>query len=243
MSEIPVVGSWVRMVEIHPKMKERLAAFFADPRIKGHVSVSSGCRTYAQQKELYRKYKAGTGNLAANPDRTFGPSGKYRGSWHLEQTDGFAYAVDFRIIGNISTSVVNKIAAEYGLVKTVPSEWWHHQGFGYVAKTGKYGWYPAPMMLGKEDKALAKAKPLEKPSQPPSTSMPLVKRGSRGAHVKMLQTKLSELGFRVSKDPKKTGIDGIAGRMTIGALKRFQKSRKLTVDGLCGKNTWKALGL
>ena len=120
-------------------MKERLAAFFADPRIKGHVAVSSGCRTYAQQKELYRKYKAGTGNLAANPDRTFGPGNKYRGSWHLEQTDGFAYAVDFRIIGNIGTSVVNKIAAEYGLVKTVSIEWWHHQGFGYVAKTGKYG--------------------------------------------------------------------------------------------------------
>ena len=152
MSAIPVAGNWVRLKEIHPKMKERLEAFFADPRIKGKVVVSSGCRTYAQQKELYRKYKAGNGNLAANPDRTFGPGGKYRGSWHLEQKDGFAYAADFRIIGKISTGDVNRIAKEYGLEKTVPSEWWHHQAFGYTGKG--YGWYPAPAMKGKETKRL-----------------------------------------------------------------------------------------
>ena len=243
MSAIPVAGNWVRLKEIHPKMKERLEHFFADPRIKGKVCVSSGCRTYAQQKELYRKYRAGTGNLAANPDRTFGPGGKYRGSWHLEQKDGFAYAVDLRVIGAISTATVNKIAREYGLEKTVPSEWWHHQAFGYVAETGKYGWYPAPAMEGKENKSLTRAKALEKPPQPPPSTMPLVKRGSRGAHVKVLQTKLAALGFRLAKNPKRSGIDGIAGRMTIAALKRFQKSRGLKVDGLCGKNTWKALGV
>ena len=60
MTAIPVAGSWVRLKEIHPLMKQRLTAFFADPRIKGAVVVSSGCRTYANQKELYRKYKAGT---------------------------------------------------------------------------------------------------------------------------------------------------------------------------------------
>ena len=58
MSTIPVAGNWVRLKEIHPLMKRRLEAFFADPRIKGKVVVSSGCRTYANQKELYRKYKA-----------------------------------------------------------------------------------------------------------------------------------------------------------------------------------------
>ena len=238
---IPTVGSWVRLKEIHPKMKERLEHFFDDPRIKGKVKVSSGCRTYAQQKELYRRYKAGTGNLAANPDRTFGPSGKFRGSWHLEQKDGFAYAVDFRIVRKIRTSQVNKIAAEYGLAKTVPSEWWHHQAFGHTGG-GKYGWYPAPAMKGKEDKSLTRAKAPAPLKQPESKAMPLVKRGSRGAHVKAMQKKLTELGFRVSKNPKYSGIDGIAGSLTIAALKRFQKSRKLVADGLCGKNTWKALG-
>ena len=251
MSAIPVAGNWVRLKEIHPLMKQRLTAFFADPRIKGAVVVSSGCRTYANQKELFRKYKAGTfPNVVANPDRKHGPGGKFQGSFHMTQPNapeaqglkGWAYAADFRIVGKISTTEVNKIAAEYGLARTVPSEWWHHQAYGNIGG-GKYGWYKPTSTTYKDDPKLKKAATLETPTQPPASSMPLVKRGSRGAHVKVLQTKLSKLGFRVSKNPKYSGIDGIAGSMTIAALKRFQKSRNLTVDGLCGKNTWKALEL
>ena len=250
MSTIPVAGNWVRLKEIHPLMKRRLAAFFADPRIKGKVVVSSGCRTYANQKELYRKYKAGTfPNVVADPDRKHGPGGKFQGSFHMTQPNapeaqglkGWAYAVDFRIVGKISTGQVNSISAEFGLVKTVPSEWWHHQAYGNLG--GKYGWYKPTSTTYKDDAKLKKAATIEPPTQPSASSMPLVKRGSRGAHVKVLQTKLSELGFRVSKNPKYSGIDGIAGSMTIAALKRFQKSRKITVDGLCGKQSWKALGL
>jgi N-acetylmuramoyl-L-alanine amidase len=47
----------------------------------------------------------------------------------------------------------------------------------------------------------------------------------------MMQTQLNKKGFRLS-------VDGIAGPQTIGALKKFQKSKGLVVDGLCGKNTW-----
>tara|TARA_R110000823_G_scaffold95816_5_gene208889 strand:- start:626 stop:1450 length:825 start_codon:yes stop_codon:yes gene_type:complete len=249
MSAIPVAGNWVRLKEIHPLMKKRLEAFFADPRIKEKIVVSSGCRTYSSQKELFRKYKAGTfPNVVADPDRKHGPGGKFQGSFHMampnapEGLRGYAYAVDFRIVGKISTSQVNKIAAEFGLVRTVPSEWWHHQAYGNLGG-GKYGWYKPTSTTYKDDAKLKKAATIEPPAQPPASSMPLVKRGSRGAHVKVLQTKLSKLGFRVSKNPKYSGIDGIAGSMTIAALKRFQKSRSLTVDGLCGKNTWKALGL
>ena len=242
MTNLPTTSKWVRLTELHPKFVERLEHFFNDPRIKNKVAIVSGCRTYAQQKELYRRYRAGTGNLAANPDRRFGPKGKYRGSWHLEQEDGFAYAVDLRIIGKLSWATLHAVAKEYGIIKTVPSENWHMQSFGHVGN-GKYGWWPAPAMEGKENKSLTRAKAPEKPKQPEAKAMPLVKRGSRGAHVKVMQQKLTALGFRVSRNPKKPGIDGIAGSMTIAALKRFQKSRGLKVDGYCGRNTWRALGL
>ena len=46
---IPTVSSRVNVKDLHPKFKQRLEAFFADPRIKGKVSVSSGVRTYQQQ--------------------------------------------------------------------------------------------------------------------------------------------------------------------------------------------------
>ena len=238
MADLPKTSKWVRLTELHPKFIERLEHLLLhDDRVKGRAKIVSGCRTYQQQKELYRKYKAGTGNLAANPDRRFGPNNKFRGSWHLEQEDGYAYAVDIRLSG-LSWTDFHAIAKEYGILKTVPSENWHMQPYGYL--NGKWQWFPAPAMKGKEDKTLTKAPPPPAPAIVAKT-MPTVRRGSRGEHVKVMQKKLTDLGFRVSKHPKKSGIDGIAGRMTIAALKRFQLSRKLKADGLCGKLTWKAL--
>ena len=105
----------------------------------------SGTRTYAQQAYLYKKYKSGRGNLAANPDRKL--RNGFQGSYHMSQPafDNWGYAVDFRIVGRISTGEVNKIAAEYGMVKTVASEWWHHQPCRVSG--GKMDWFP---MKGKE---------------------------------------------------------------------------------------------
>ena len=240
MTDLPTTSKWVRLTELHPKFIERLEHLLLhDSRVKGRAKIVSGCRTYQQQFELYRRYRAGTGNLAANPDRRFGPNNKFRGSWHLEQEDGYAYAVDIRLSG-LSWKDFHAIAKEYGILKTVPSENWHMQPYGYL--NGKWQWFPAPAMKGKEDKTLTKAPP-PKPHPILAKTMPTVRMRSRGAHVKVMQKKLTDLGFRVSKHPKKSGIDGVAGRMTIAALKRFQKSRKLKADGICGKNTWKALGV
>jgi hypothetical protein len=241
MTDLPTTSKWVRLTELHPKFIERLEHLLLhDSRVKGKAKIVSGCRTYQQQKELYRKYKAGTGNLAANPDRRFGPNGKFRGSWHLEQEDGYAYAVDIRLSGGLSWAEFHAAADEVGIKKTVPSENWHMQPYGYL--NGKWQWFPAPAMKGKEDKTLTKAAPPAAPAIVAKT-MPIVRMHSRGEHVKVMQKKLTDLGFRVSKHPKKSGIDGVAGRLTIAGLKRFQRSRKLKADGLCGKLTWKALGI
>ena len=71
------------------------------------------------------------------------------------------------------------------------------------------------------------------PKKPAKTTR-LVKQGSRGAHVKMMQTLLNKNGFKLT-------VDGIAGPQTIGALKKYQLRSGLQVDGLCGKQSWKAL--
>jgi hypothetical protein len=76
-----------------------------------------------------------------------------------------------------------------------------------------------------------KSKPA--PKKPAKTTR-LVKQGSRGAHVKMMQTQLNKNGFKLA-------VDGIAGPQTIGALKKYQLRSGLQVDGLCGKQSWKAL--
>ncbi|MBQ4119647.1 MAG: spore cortex-lytic enzyme [Clostridia bacterium] len=65
----------------------------------------------------------------------------------------------------------------------------------------------------------------------------LSKIGSRGEEVRKIQTALKEKGYFNSK------VDGIFGTITKKAVERFQKANGLTVDGIAGKNTLKALGI
>jgi peptidoglycan hydrolase-like protein with peptidoglycan-binding domain len=63
----------------------------------------------------------------------------------------------------------------------------------------------------------------------------LIRRGMVGWDVSTLQFRLSKGGVRIS------GIDGIFGRSTLGAVRRFQSRRGLVVDGLVGPATRRAL--
>lgn len=70
-----------------------------------------------------------------------------------------------------------------------------------------------------------------------NTKGEILKRGSRGPAVKELQSKLTSLGYDTR------GTDGIFGVNTENALRKFQKDRKLAVDGVFGPATKKALGI
>jgi peptidoglycan hydrolase-like protein with peptidoglycan-binding domain len=63
----------------------------------------------------------------------------------------------------------------------------------------------------------------------------LIKVGSRGDEVKDIQKALNDKGYG------QIGVDGIFGRGTEKAVKRFQKASGLTADGIVGPNTLKAL--
>jgi N-acetylmuramidase/Putative peptidoglycan binding domain len=64
--------------------------------------------------------------------------------------------------------------------------------------------------------------------------MPVLKQGSQGEEVKSLQQSLKQLGFKL-------GVDGDFGEKTTKALKAFQKSVGLEVDGRAGTDTLKAI--
>lgn len=61
--------------------------------------------------------------------------------------------------------------------------------------------------------------------------------GSRGDEVRRVQTKLRELGFYTGK------VDGIYGANTRDAVRAFQRSVGITVDGIAGQKTLLFLGL
>jgi hypothetical protein len=248
---IPTTSSRIRIDGLHPKFVARLEAFFEDPRVTGNVTVCSGVRSYADQQRLYKKYRAGRGNLAANPDRRFGEKaldgqGIWRGSWHMEQGDGWGYAVDFRLIGKaLSTADVNRIATEYGIQPTVASEWWHHQ------PRKSTDWFPAPALDGgtpvRPEKAPAERHDAPKHkmdwpgivaaihAQREAISVAPLKRGTRSQAVKTAQLLLGANGFNAGVP------DGIFGRRTMAATKRFQKKRALNVTGTINTVTWDAL--
>lgn len=82
----------------------------------------------------------------------------------------------------------------------------------------------------------------EQPSDPmdediPTTSLPTLKRGSKGEYVSLLQAKLVNKGYDIGR----YGVDGDFGSATLAAVKAFQRDNGLTVDGIVGKNTWAKL--
>ena len=65
----------------------------------------------------------------------------------------------------------------------------------------------------------------------------LSKYGSRGNEVTQIQTKLKRWGYYNGN------VDGIYGTQTLNAVKYFQRKNGLTVDGIAGPTTLKAMGI
>lgn len=91
------------------------------------------------------------------------------------------------------------------------------------------------------EKSGAKLKSPVEPQKTPTTvkkfvsiTLPILKRGSRGEAVRSLQTLLNTKGATIS-------VDGSFGPATDKALREFQESRDLEIDGVCGAETWTAL--
>jgi len=76
--------------------------------------------------------------------------------------------------------------------------------------------------------------PERRPHQPHRR---ILKHGSRGEDVKRLQKLLNARGLR----PEPIALDGIFGRTTLDAVKRFQRQANLPVDGIVGGKTWDRL--
>lgn len=72
---------------------------------------------------------------------------------------------------------------------------------------------------------------------PPTPTRPTIRKGSSGQYVKEAQEILIRKGYSLAP----YGADGKFGNKTLAAVKAFQKDNGLAVDGIVGKNTWKAL--
>ena len=67
--------------------------------------------------------------------------------------------------------------------------------------------------------------------------MTMLSKGSRGYQVKVAQCLLMMNGYSCGA----YGADGVFGSATLSAVKRYQKAKGLTADGIVGPKTWNAL--
>lgn len=136
MFAIPAL-THVNLVDLHVELRARIRRTLLSPALSGKARASSGARTYAHQQRLYASYKAGRGNLAANPDYTW-PNGR-QGSAHMVQkargykrgnlsnAHSVAYAIDVGFYGSRLWSTLASTAAANGMILTVPGEPWHFE--------------------------------------------------------------------------------------------------------------------
>ena len=83
--------------------------------------------------------------------------------------------------------------------------------------------------------ALGSAAP-SAPSAPASGGHPTLSQGARGAAVTEMQNALAQAGFSPG------AADGVFGAGTRNAVVSFQRAHGLSADGVCGPQTWGALG-
>lgn len=114
---------------------------------------------------------------------------------------------------------------------------------GEVKKTdiGKYKatHYAIPKGLYDGDTLVVKPSEPEKPVQENQNgnekTYPTIRHGSHGSAVRICQEKLNQkIGARLT-------VDGFFGPATESAVRRFQKEKGLSVDGVVGPKTWAAL--
>ncbi len=104
--------------------------------------------------------------------------------------------------------------------------------------TASYGsapsWWSWQETNGSEWSTLGKPLAGPYPRYRPVRTHPTTERGARGDHVVWLQQHLAGAGYELP-------ITGIFGKQTRRAVREFQKSRGLAVDGRVGNQTWKRL--
>lgn len=106
-----------------------------------------------------------------------------------------------------------------------------------TSKISKWGFWGELKGVDYSESKPAEETPVSEITTPGIPARPTLRRGAKGDVVALLQEILVNQGYDVGK----TGVDGDYGKATEAAVKKFQKDHGLTVDGICGNNTWYAL--
>ena len=115
-----------------------------------------------------------------------------------------------------------------------------YDGQGFVHCDMRDGiYYGITTDNGKSFKKVDTFNPVPQPTEV-SVTLPILKNGSKGDTVRVLQMLLNGYGFK-GKNGKVLTVDGIFGANCEYAVKTFQKSKGMTKNGKADGDTWKQL--
>ena len=173
--------------------------------------ITDAYRTYAQQKSLYDRWKAGTFSApsVAYPGTSLHETGRALDIRDSGSTPGVTVA------GNVRSNWIRNNAAKYGFNPAGYGfrEPWHVEYTGDPWKATGHG-----SSTG---------------TSTGTSTTPSVNAGFSISYIKDVQQRLIAKGYSVGS----SGADGYRGPDTVAAIKKFQKDNGLTVDGLPGPVT------
>ena len=132
---------------------------------------------------------------------------------------------------------VEPLAAKFCNGTTVTCEGLSQWGSQYLAREGLDYWQILKRYYGDVEQVN------NAPVQGIRESYPgtLLRVGSTGPDVVVIQTELNRIGKNYPAIPKIPAVDGIFGPKTEAAVRKFQQIFNLQVDGIVGSATWYAL--
>jgi len=201
------------MGNVHPVVKESALEVIKRAYDEGiYVQISSGYRSYEEQRRLYNQGRSTSGNIVTNAE-----SGE---SYHNHKL-----AVDYFLVsedGNDSIWVVNSDWRRVAVIgKSLGFEW----GGDWIS----FKDYPHLQMS--DGLSVWQLMAGEKPHLVSQVDRDYLIEEDISAEVKELQEKLINLEYNLGS----YGADGVYGNTTVQALKSFQRDNNLTVDGIYGQ--------
>jgi putative chitinase len=233
------------VAEISPILASTLASYGIDMRLRIAHFLGQTCHESAgfRTTEEFASGEAYEGRKdLGNVKKGDGPLFKGRG---LLQLTGRANYRDLGKILKINLEANPQRAAEPALSLLIACEYWKKRKINpdcdrddIITVTrkingGKNGLDDRRDCTRKAKAALARIEGIQLTGSVPDPR-PVLRRGSKSEAVGELQKMLQQLKFPLA-------IDEDFGAATELAVMRFQADKKLTVDGIVGKETWNAI--
>jgi hypothetical protein len=230
-ADITYVQGIGRNIPLHRLAADAWRALVGEARA-AHIQAPlllpvSGYRSWAEQNVLWQR-ALGRYKSPEEARKYVAPPG---GSAHQS-----GRAIDFHLGGSIDSSTSKR---NITYLRTLPSYLW------LVANAQRFGFYPYAVepWHWEYNPPASGVGPQPRPQpQPPSTQRPTLRQGSRGPAVQEAQSRLNVwLASRPSYHGRPLVVDGVLGLRTHAAVRAFQQSAGLKVDGVIGPPTWARL--